>query len=45
MDNHQYTAIAERLLAHAIEVDLTYSHDWFLDITLKGSTKRRRSII
>ncbi|GHA39997.1 HAD-IIB family hydrolase [Photobacterium aphoticum] len=39
LDNHQYTAIAERLLAHAIEVDLTYSHDWFLDITPKGINK------
>ncbi|MGF1688300.1 HAD family hydrolase [Photobacterium japonica] len=35
----QCDAVAAQLLSHQIDVDLTYSHDWFLDITPKGVNK------
>lgn len=39
LDSQQYAIIAKRLQQHSIEADLTYSHDWFLDITPKGVNK------
>jgi sucrose-6F-phosphate phosphohydrolase len=36
---HQYALIDKTLQQHGISVDLTYSHDWFLDITPKGVNK------
>ncbi len=39
LNKQQYTAIAQKLQQHSIDVDLTYSHDWFLDITPKGINK------
>jgi sucrose-6F-phosphate phosphohydrolase len=39
LNHQQYVAIAHQLQQYAIEVDLTYSHDWFLDITPKGINK------
>jgi len=39
LDKKQYALIKDVLLQHVIDADLTYSHDWFLDITPKGINK------
>ncbi|OCH19689.1 HAD-IIB family hydrolase [Aliivibrio sp. 1S128] len=39
LDHKQYSAISMALAQQSIDVDITYSHDWFLDITPKGINK------
>nr|VVV04191.1 Mannosylfructose-phosphate phosphatase [Aliivibrio wodanis] len=39
LDHKQYSSIATALAQQSINVDITYSHDWFLDITPKGINK------
>lgn len=39
LDHKQYSAIATALEQQSLDVDITYSHDWFLDITPKGINK------
>ncbi len=35
----QYSEVATMLQQHDVAVDLTYSHDWYLDVTPKGINK------
>ncbi|KLV03843.1 sucrose phosphate synthase [Photobacterium aquae] len=39
LSQQQYATVAAVLEQNAIHVDLTYSHDWFLDVTPKGVNK------
>lgn len=39
LTDHQRQLIASALVAHGAQVDLTYSHDWYLDVTPKNVNK------
>lgn len=39
LTQQQFTTIKQALQQHDLEADLTYSHNWFLDITPKGINK------